>query len=262
MSRIPIIETCDLSIGYFKSGKHKTVLNKNINIQLFTGELTALLGPNGAGKSTLLKTLCGFHPPVEGSIRIQGKTLKNMTNRELSRNIGVVLTEKTNAGGITVRELVSLGRQPYTGFFGRLDKEDEKIIDESIEAAGIMHKVNSYIAELSDGERQKVMIAKVLAQQCPLIILDEPTAFLDVTSKIETMALLKKLATDQAKAILLTTHDVEIVLQISDTLWLMKTDNQIITGSPEKLISDGSVSTFFNNDNVTFDISGKRFVLS
>jgi iron complex transport system ATP-binding protein len=262
MSGIPIIETCDLSIGYSKSGKHKTVLNKNINIQLFTGELTALLGPNGAGKSTLLKTLCGFHPPVEGSIRIQGKALKNMTNRELSRKVGVVLTEKTNAGGITVRELVSLGRQPYTGFFGRLNKEDEKIIDESIEAAGIVHKTDSYIAELSDGERQKVMIAKVLAQQCPLIILDEPTAFLDVTSKIETMSLLKKLATEQAKAVLLTTHDVEIALQISNTLWLMKPENQIITGTPEKLVTDGSVSTFFNNGNVTFDITERRFVLS
>lgn len=153
-------------------------------------ELTCLLGPNGAGKSTLLRTLSAFQLPLEGELWLEGRPLRDYSEREKSRKIGVVLTDKTQAGGLTVYELVSLGRQPHTGFWGRLNREDHKLVEEALTAVGISHKAANYVAELSDGERQKVMIAKALVQECPLILLDEPTAFLDVVSRIEIMTLL------------------------------------------------------------------------
>jgi iron complex transport system ATP-binding protein len=255
MYKSPVIETRNLSIGYAKG----VALNTSINLQLFAGELTALLGPNGAGKSTLLRTLCGFQPATKGTILLSNRLLSNYSRRELSRTIGVVLTERTNAGGITVKEMVSLGRQPYTGFLGRLSGEDTRMVEESIEAAGIMNKSDYYVSELSDGERQKAMIAKALAQQCPVIILDEPTAFLDITSKIETMLLLKKLVSEQKKTILLSTHDLEIALQMSDKLLLMKQRQPVIFGTPETLISDGTVSAFFSSEKIQFDAETGKF---
>jgi iron complex transport system ATP-binding protein len=255
MSKSPVMETRKLSTGYAKG----IALNKSMDIQLFAGELTALLGPNGAGKSTLLRTLCGFQPAKEGDILLLNRLLADYSQRELSRTIGVVLTEKTNAGGITVKEMVSLGRQPYTGFFGRLSAGDTRIVEEAMDAAGISFKSNTYISHLSDGEHQKAMIAKVLAQQCPVIILDEPTAFLDITSKIETMLLLKKLAFEKKKTILLSTHDLETAIQMSDKLLLMKQNQPLVNGAPETLISDGTISTFFSNDKVRFHAGSGKF---
>ena len=198
----PVIEASRLSIGYLLKGGKRKVIHDDLNLRLQPGEVTCLLGLNGAGKSTLLRTLCGFQPPLSGEIRLMGKPLSSYSQSNFSLTVGVVLTEKTNAGGITVYELVSLGRHPYTGFFGQLKKTDREIIEQSLTAAGIAHKAQNYVSELSDGERQKAMIAKALAQQCPIILLDEPTAFLDVTSRIETMVLLHKLAVEQHKAIL------------------------------------------------------------
>ena len=143
-----------------------------------------------------------------------------MSEREISRQIGVVLTDKTQTGGLTVYELVALGRQPHTGFFGKLDRQDRQVVDEAIEAVGISHKAHSYMAQLSDGEKQKAMIAKVLAQECPLVILAEPTAFLDVVSRIEIITLLHHIATTQNKAILLSTHAIEQAMVLADSLWL------------------------------------------
>ena len=197
MERIPVIKTSDLSIGYILKGGQKKCVHDALDLNLYPGEVTCLLGLNGAGKSTLLRTLCGFQPPLGGEIELMGKPLNSYSQGNFSRLVGVVLTEKTNAGGITVYELVSLGRHPYTGFFGQLRLEDRRIIEESLAAASIAHKAYNYVSELSDGERQKAMIAKALAQQCPIILLDEPTAFLDVTSRIETMVLLHTLAVEQ-----------------------------------------------------------------
>lgn len=255
MSQTPVIETSDLSIGYVQKGKGRKIVHDSLQLQLFGGELTSLLGLNGAGKSTLLRTICGFQPALSGNIRIKGRLLSDYSQSELSRIIGVVLTDKTNAGGITVKELVSLGRHPYTGFFGRLKSEDKLIIAESLEAVGIIHKAASYVSELSDGERQKAMIAKVLAQQCPVVILDEPTAFLDITSRIETMSLLHRLATEQEKAILLSTHDLDLAIQMSDRLWLQDKQRPMICGTPEDLILNGSFATFFEKKDITFDSS-------
>ena len=174
MTKVAAIETKGLCIGYLLKGGKRKVVHEDLNLQLVSGEVTCLLGLNGAGKSTLLRTLCGFQLPLGGEIRLMGKPLSGYSQANFSLTVGVVLTEKTNAGGITVYELVSLGRHPYTGFFGQLKKRDHVIIEQSLEAAGIAHKANNYVSELSDGERQKAMIAKALAQQCPIILLDEP----------------------------------------------------------------------------------------
>lgn len=249
----PAIETCGLSIGYLLKGGWRKVVHEGLTLRLRPGEVTCLLGLNGAGKSTLLRTLCGFQPPLQGEIRLMGKPLTAYSQRDFSLTVGVVLTEKTNAGGITVYELVSLGRHPYTGFFGRLSKRDRKVIEESLEAAGIAHKATQYVSELSDGERQKAMIAKALAQECPIILLDEPTAFLDVTSRIETMVLLHKLAVEQRKAILLSTHDLDLAIQMGDCLWLQEKGRPMACGTPEDLIMGGAFATFFRKDGIVFD---------
>lgn len=246
------VEARNLAIGYNDTKKRK-IVQSNVNLTLYSGEVTCLLGLNGAGKSTLIRTLCGFQPPLEGDVLLHGKQLQSYSQSSFAREVGVVLTERTNAGGITVYELVSLGRHPYTGFFGTLKENDHKIVEESLAAAGIAHKRNSYVSELSDGERQKVMIAKVLAQECPVIILDEPTAFLDVTARIETMVLLRKLAKEQHKAILLSTHDIDSAIQMADSLWLLSKGKDVRSGAPEDLIMDGTIGEFFSKESIVFN---------
>jgi iron complex transport system ATP-binding protein len=249
----PVIQTSGLSIGYAAKGRRRKVVHEGLNLSLFPGEVTCLLGLNGVGKSTLLRTLCGFHPPMAGDILLAGKPLSDYSQAGLSLAVGVVLTEKTNAGGVTVYELVSLGRHPHTGFFGRLKKHDREVVEQSLEAAGIAHKAHSYVAELSDGERQKTMIAKTLAQECPLILLDEPTAFLDLAARIETMMLLRKLAKEQHKTILLSTHDVDQAIRMGDCLWLLEKQRPMLCGTPEDLILNGDLDNFFGKDGMTFD---------
>lgn len=249
------LSTKELHIGYKLNGGRVNTIHSDITVDLYSGEVTCLLGLNGAGKSTLLRTLCGFQPSLGGEIELLGRKLYSYSQRQISTTIGVVLTEKTNAGGITAYELVSLGRHPHTGFFGELSSADHTIVEESIAAAGIAHKTQSYVSELSDGERQKVMIAKALAQQCPIIILDEPTAFLDVTSRIETMLLLRKLAVEQGKTILLSTHDLDMAIQMGDSLWLQQQGVPLDCGTPEELILNGRLSNFFNKEGIAFDVT-------
>lgn len=251
----PVIETKHLAIGYLLKGGKRKVIHEGLDLSLRPGEVTCLLGLNGAGKSTLLRTLCGFQPPLGGEIRLMGKPLQSYSQSNFSLTVGVVLTEKTNAGGITVYELVSLGRHPYTGFFGQLKKDDHRIVEQSLAAAGIAHKAHNYVSELSDGERQKAMIAKALAQQCPIILLDEPTAFLDVTSRIETMVLLHRLAVEQGKAILLSTHDLDLAIQMGDCLWLQEKGRPMACGTPEDLILSGAFASFFGKEGIVFDPS-------
>ena len=211
----------NLSIGYFgKKGKKEVA--RGISANLYAGELTCLIGPNGIGKSTLLRTLCAFQQKLGGKILIEGRELSEHQDKELSKKIGVVLTHRPQIQNMSVEELVSLGRSPYTGFWGKLEKKDKKIVEEAISLIGIENLKDRMIQTLSDGERQKVMIAKAIAQQTPIICLDEPTAFLDFPSKIETMQLLQRLCRDKGKTIFLSTHDLELALQIADRIWLMQ----------------------------------------
>lgn len=277
MEKRPVIETRSLSIGYTGRGGRHTV-HPGLDLQLFPGELTCLLGRNGAGKSTLLKTLCGLLAPLGGEVRIDGRSLRDYSPEQLSARVGVVLTERTQAGGISVYDLVSLGRYPHTGFFGTLREKDHAAVRAALEAVGIAHKAENHVAELSDGERQKAFIAKALAQECPIILLDEPTAFLDVTSRLETMLSLRRLAHEAGKAVLLSTHDLDTALQTADRLWLLPaispegsaTPNSsaasdgsaspLICGAPDSLIADGSLERFFGNDTLRFDPATRRLV--
>lgn len=203
-----------LSVGY-KVG-HAVV--SDINLTLQSGKLASLIGANGVGKSTLLKTLTGFLPKLEGSLLLDGKDISEFSQRALAQQISIVLTQKPDVQNLTIEEIVGLGRSPYTGFFGKLHANDQQIVDESITAVGIQKLKNRMIQTLSDGERQKVMIAKALAQQTPVIFLDEPTAFLDFSSKVETFQLLQRMAHEMGKLVLLSTHDLELAVRFSDTL--------------------------------------------
>ena len=244
----------NLSTGYHTK-KGNIVVTGNINASLFPGEVTCLLGPNGAGKSTLLKTLISFIPALTGSIRIFDKDLDNYSTKELSKVIGVVLTEKPDLTNMTVEELVGMGRSPYTGFWGLAREEDRAVIDEAIKMIGIESLRDRMIQSLSDGERQKAMIAKVLAQQTPVIFLDEPTAFLDYPSKVEIIQLLRNLAACQKKTILLSIHDLELAMQTADKIWLLDSKHGVTIGTPEDLALRNDIDRYFHRDGILFDQS-------
>lgn len=252
MNKNTILKTNNLAVGY-RNGKQQVTLLSGLNLSLERGKLVALLGQNGAGKSTLLRALTCDERPIDGTIEANGKNLLDMPQRERSRLLGLVSTERIQAGALTVTELVGLGRQPHTGFLGRLDEEDHAIVRQSMVDAGIIGKANEYVASLSDGERQKAMIARALAQQTPIIILDEPTAFLDVASRIETMRLLQTLAHERDKAVLLSSHDISQSLMLADELWLITTDREVITGTTQELIADGVMNRLFSNRDIYFN---------
>lgn len=253
-----IITAEGLSIGYRQGRQGTKVVQAGLSFVLERSTLTCLLGLNGSGKSTLLRTLAGSQPPLSGEIRLDRKPFGGYSVQELSRMIGLVLTDKTYAGGLRVRELVALGRHPYSGFFGLLNDEDYAIVDRSLAQVGVSHKADNYIAELSDGERQKVMIAKALAQECPVILLDEPSAFLDVVSRIEVMHLLRELAA-QGKTVLVSSHDMEQALQLSDRLWLLDKEHGLKAGRTAELIDSGAIDRYFRRGDITFDAKTLRF---
>lgn len=255
------IEARNLSTGYEgKSGK--VVVAEDINASLFSGELTCLLGPNGAGKSTLLKTLTAFIPPLSGEILIEGKLLSDYSDSEISKVISVVLTDRLSVDNMTVEELIALGRSPYTGFWGRLSQNDHRIVDEAIALVNIESLRFRAVQTLSDGERQKVMIAKSLAQETPVIFLDEPTAFLDYPSKVEIMQLLRRLAREKGKTVFLSTHDLELALQIADKVWLLDKRLGVTIGTPEDLSLNGEMNRYFQREGVSFDMTTGLFKIS
>jgi len=241
----------DLGIGYLSKDSTKWVA-QHLNGVIHGGELTCLLGRNGIGKSTLLRTLSAFQPALEGEVLMGDVPLSTCSDKELSQRIGVVLTEKPDVRNMTVAEMVGMGRSPYTGFWGTLSENDRQIVDEALLLVGIGELRGRMIHTLSDGERQKVMIAKALAQQTSVIYLDEPTAFLDFPSKVEMLQLLRNLAHEEQKTIFLSTHDVELSLQLADTIWLME-PNCLHIGTPQQLALEGVLGTFIERESVTFD---------
>lgn len=215
------ITTNRLTVGY---RGHRVV--EDISLSLPCGRLVCLLGPNGVGKSTLLRTLCGFQPPIEGTVTISGSDITTMSAAEVARLVSVVLTDRPLTPSLTVAEMVGMGRAPYTGFWGRLSDDDRRLVSEAMQTVGIAPLATRRMGRLSDGERQKVMIAKALAQHTPVIVLDEPTAFLDYPSKVAVMKTLARLAHDEGKTILMSTHDLELAAQLGDEL--MEIENKHI----------------------------------
>ena len=223
----------ELTIGY-RTGRNVKVIAERLTGELTGGELTCLVGRNGTGKSTFLRTIAGLQAPIGGRVEVtpprpsQGEgvgensiSIHSLSANERAKMIGVVLTQKPDVQNMTVEEVVGLGRTPYTGFFGTLSKADRAIVAEAMEQVGIMPLAQRNIQMLSDGERQKVMIAKALAQQTPVILLDEPTAFLDYPSKVEMMQMLRQMAKEMDKTIVLSTHDIELAAKIATRFLLL-----------------------------------------
>lgn len=255
LSTHPLVVLENVSIGY---GNAKIVARK-LSATIECGRVVCLLGSNGTGKSTLIRTLCGFQHALEGQIVLNDKPLSAYSPQKLSKELSVVLTDKVDIANATVEEFVAYGRSPYTNFLGQLTDDDKTIVETAMVNCRIIHKRNEYIANLSDGEKQKAVIAKSIAQNTPLIILDEPTAFLDLPARVEIMQLLRMLAVKANKAILMSTHDMDLALQMADKLWILHKNGPITEGCPEDLLLSGSFNTLFGESNITFDIKTGLF---
>ncbi|MDX1828303.1 MAG: ABC transporter ATP-binding protein [Lutibacter sp.] len=255
-----IIKTDNLSIGY-TSKKYINLIASNLNIDLKPGNLVCLLGKNGIGKSTLLRTLTKVQPAIDGDIFINQKNLNEISNSNLSKQLSVVLTEKLPESSLSVFELIALGRQPYTNWVGQLNTKDIKIIETALEETNTKHLMQAKYYQLSDGQLQKVLIARALAQNTDIIILDEPTAHLDIHHTIETFTLLKKLADKYGKTIIISTHEINLALQLADELWLM-TPKKFVTGKTNNLIENNQLNNLFSSSLIHFDKEMKQFTIS
>ncbi|MDD3721472.1 MAG: ABC transporter ATP-binding protein [Lutibacter sp.] len=255
-----IIKTVNLSIGYTSKKKVNTIAS-GLNIELDKGKLVCLLGKNGIGKSTLLRTLTKVQPALSGEIFINNNNLKTLNSIDLAKSLSLVLTEHLPESNLSVYELVALGRQPYTNWVGNLSETDLKFINNAFEQTNTKHLINAKYYELSDGQLQKVLIARALAQNTDIIILDEPTAHLDLHHTIETFALLKKLAKEFNKTIIISTHEVNLALQLADILWLM-TPSSFKAGFTEDLIENNSLNQLFESDLISFNKILKQFTVS
>ncbi len=239
-----------LAIGY---SHPRSILSQGLNLDLFGGELVCLLGSNGVGKSTLMRTLCGLQPALEGTIEIMGSRLSDLSPQEQAKHVAIVLTERPQLGPFQAWDLVSLGRYPYTSGFGKLTTRDREVIEWAIQVTDIASFQEKNVNELSDGQRQRVMIARALAQEPQLLFLDEPTAFLDLPSRVEVMRLLRSLARSTQKAILMSTHDLDLALNVSDRIWILGTDHSFHMGSPEDLALNGVIEEAFCKKGLVFD---------
>lgn len=245
-----MLETKNLTVGY-----NRRPILSDINVTLLPGKMTVLIGSNGSGKSTLLRTLSGAQPPLSGDILINGNSIQAFSSQRLSRILSVVLTDRIGGGGLRVKELVSIGRYPHTGFLNKLSEFDNKEIYKALDMVGLIRKSECYVSELSDGERQKAMIARAVAQDTSIIILDEPTSFLDVASRFEIIELLHSLAHNQGKAILLSTHDTAAALPKSDQIWAV-VGEKLHSGNINDLNDLGILDLVFTNigyDNKSMD---------
>lgn len=252
------IELRDLTIGYHR-GNYQLKILQNLNAVLHKGELVCLVGENGVGKSTLLRTISGVQQPLSGEVFIAHRSLRDISSIELAKTISLVLTDRIYAGNLSVKELVALGRYPYTNWLGNLRKEDQKKIYWALEITGTQYLEDQLIGELSDGQFQKALIARALAQDSDMIILDEPTAHLDLVNKIIILKLLKDLASNTGKSILMATHELELSLQIADFIWMTYKNDKMVTGTPEDLIINGSFNKMINHDAILFDKLHGRF---
>lgn len=254
-----VIKIEALSTGFRQKNRQKLVLHERLDLQLNTGELVCILGPNGAGKSTLLRTLLGFEKALKGSIYINGIALDDISVKDLSKLISVVLTDKIEDMFLTTFEIVSTGRYPYGNFSGKLTQDDIDVVELALTRVGIKHLSGKVFTRLSDGEKQKVMIAKAIAQDTPFVFLDEPVAFVDAPSKIGIMQLLHEMVENSGKGVLMATHDLDAALNYADRIWLMGINGKWEEGRPNDLLNKDRISEFFDQENIKFDSENKRF---
>ena len=254
----PILQARGLGIGYAPRRRPRVEVAADLGVELHPGELVCLLGPNGAGKSTLVRTLAGLQKPLSGQVLLQGQDLHALAEGERARHLGLVLTERVDTGNLSAYALAALGRHPYTRWDGRLSPHDEEVVRWAMEAVGARELAARSAGELSDGERQKVTIARALAQEPAVLLLDEPTAFLDLPRRVEIVQLLRRLAGEGNRAVLLSTHDLELALRSADRLWLLPPGGPLRTGAPEDLVLNGDFQRTFGD----FDPTSGSFQMS
>lgn len=242
-----------LSIGYKIKGEPDRVVASKLDLALQPGEFVCLLGPNGVGKSTLIRALTGMENPLGGSIEISGTNIKNLSPRQRARQVSVVLTESLPVGMFTARSLVALGRHPHTSWTGGLTDRDQERIEWALKTVDAASLADRQVSELSDGERQKIMVARALAQEASIMLLDEPTAYLDLPRRVELMRTLRELTRKEGLSVLLSTHDLDLALRSADKLWLFSEDGKLKTGMPEELALEGSLQAAFASDSLDWD---------
>lgn len=259
-NNFPNIVFKNLTVGYRSKKDQKTLLSE-ISTQLFPGEIIALMGSNGSGKSTLLRTLTGFQQPLSGEVLLNGRNISGFSMRDKARFISYVSTEPVTVGNMTVFDLVGLGRFLYSGWWGNLSDDDLEMIDRCLNLTGMRGFKERQLISLSDGERQRAMIARALAQDTPVMVLDEPTAFLDVRNKYEIIHLLRELAREQKKTVIFSTHDFSISLGMADKIWLID-DEKLREGAPEDLALNDRFQTLFSGSPIAFHPETGEMVLS
>lgn len=243
-----MLQTKNLIIGY----KGVQPVQANLDLALDEGQLLCLIGPNGMGKSTLLRTLAHLQKPLGGVVLVNGKDVSKMSNRDLALSVSLVLTDRINVPNLKVSDLVFAGRYPHTSWLGGKSAEDRRIVDDALRMTNLAHKRDAFVDELSDGERQRAMIAKALAQDTPIMLLDEPTSHLDLPNRVEMVLLLRQLVRSTRKTIVFSCHELELALQCADLIWLMDKAG-VKSGIPEDLVLDGSIEHCFVGKNLTFD---------
>ncbi|MPY87436.1 MAG: ATP-binding cassette domain-containing protein [Luteitalea sp.] len=255
---VPALRTHDLAVGYRSRRQRRAVLER-VNLAVDAGELVCLLGPNGIGKSTLMRTLARMQPALWGSVELGGIALESLSASELARRLGVVLTERVAVESLRARQVVDLGRYPHSGWLGGLSDRDHEVVSWAIEAVGAHHLADRDFARISDGERQRVMVARALAQEPLMLLLDEPTAFLDVPSRVELMGLLRHLTRQGPLAVIISTHDLELALRTADVVWLVVPGGELITGAPEDVVLSGGIAQAFEGRQVRFHAEERSF---
>jgi iron complex transport system ATP-binding protein len=252
------LQTRDLAVGYRSRRERRAVLER-VSVSVARGELVCVLGPNGIGKSTLMLTLARMQPALWGTVELAGAPLESLSGPELARRVGVVLTERVAVDSLRVRQVVELGRYPHSGWLGGLAAHDHDVVGWAMDAVGAAHLSDRDFARISDGERQRVMVARALAQEPVLLVLDEPTAFLDVPSRVELMGLLRRLTREDALAVLVSTHDLELALRIADLVWLLMPGGDMVTGAPEDVMASGAIAHAFEGRQIRFHPEQRTF---
>ncbi len=248
-----LLHTENLSVGYSQRRKEHKIILADINLHLLAGQLVCLLGPNGVGKSTLLRTLAGIQPPLSGKVIIGEKDLQLMNQLDIAQKISLVLTDRTFSGNLNVMDLIALGRYPHTSWSGSLQAHDHNKVNEAIEQTQVGYLLEQKLHQVSDGQLQKAMIARALAQDGEIMILDEPTAHLDLSNKIEILLLLKKLSRITGKGIIIATHELDLAMKIGDIIWLARCNEPVISGMPEELAMAGVFQQIYSGRDYQID---------
>jgi len=256
-----VLKTNSLTIGYHNRGKTKTV-QSDLNLSVDKGELVCLIGPNGSGKSTLLRTLAGLQQALAGKSYINNRDVQGISLKERARLIALVLTDRIEVEHATVQSIIAMGRHPHTNWWGHVGDDTLQFVEEALEMMHLQDKAAQLITELSDGERQRVMIAKAFVQDTPIIILDEPTAHLDLPNRVEIMLLLHQMAHETGKTVILSTHELDMALQAADKVWLMTSGGGVDVGVPEDLVLNGKFNQAFQSDHFVFNPANGNFSMN